>query len=212
MSQPAAKWALCNLSLIVWGFGAFCFPVRLLVRRWKSKWYGGHNNALQITSAMQMSAFNENHEFLLSQISMADDNQSIHASALRSYMHCVAAAELGLFQTPSASIHLNKLSSAFSLPLSPPLWGIKDTEKGEALTLMSLSVWALSMPCVRHQREQQKYSKPKGQAGRENKVDGKDGVSTMLRDMSESSSTAVLLCFGALKRWIYPSRWRWITS
>lgn len=41
------------------GFWAFCFPERLLVRRWKpNDTVGGRcNNVLQITSAMQMSCF-----------------------------------------------------------------------------------------------------------------------------------------------------------
>lgn len=60
------------------GFGAFCFPESLLVRRWNPNDTGARNNALQITSAMQASAFDENLEFLQSQISITADNQFIH--------------------------------------------------------------------------------------------------------------------------------------
>lgn len=122
MSQPGAKWALCNLFLIVWGFWGFLFPWKASCSEMKSKGYGGCNNALQITSAMQMRAFNKSLEFPQSQISMTDESQFIHAL----HVHCVAApgkeAEASLFQqqSPSASIHLevNKLSSFFTLPFS----------------------------------------------------------------------------------------------
>lgn len=73
---------------------------------------------------MQMSAFNENPEFLQRQISTTDDNQSIHALPCIPRAPCSCeAAELGVLQQqfPSAAIHLvvNKLSSLFTLPLSP---------------------------------------------------------------------------------------------
>lgn len=133
------------------GFGAFCFPESLLVRRWNPNDTGARNNALQITSAMQASAFDENLEFLQSQISITADNQFIHDLSRTPHALWICLWWCSGARPLSAPIpdHSKRWTSCppslLCLYPPPPLQSITYAEMGEALPLMSLSVYTLSI-------------------------------------------------------------------
>lgn len=72
MSQPAAKWALCNLSLIVWGSGLFV-SLKVFLFRDEIRTIKGRLRSPR-------SAFHAEHELLQSQIPITAENRVIHDS------------------------------------------------------------------------------------------------------------------------------------
>lgn len=83
MPLPAAKWALCNLSLIVWSLGGFLFFVSLKVclfgdeiRAIREPW----NDALQVTSAVPDKSFRRKKKIgVYSKSNLHNSRQSNHS-------------------------------------------------------------------------------------------------------------------------------------